>query len=771
MLPTALPFPLFSDVDGRPLNGGSIYFGVENLNPETNPIVVYWDAAGTQPASQPISTLNGYIVRSGTPARVYANSAYSITVRNTRGEQVYTAPSSSAFDPSSALLASLDAYVLASAGKVVNSFAALRALSKLVNTYAFVTGSATIGDGGGGAFRYDSTDTTSTDNGVSTIVASDGGRWKLYQGIPRVKGVSTIAMGLNSATAETTGYENIAIGQDTLTNNTTAFGNLAMGRYALQNANIKVTNITGCANNGSGLIRVTAPSHGFSWTNYAVEVIISGVLGCTEANGSWTATVINANTFDLQSSAFVHAYTSGGTVKGQTYVAGWNVALGNYSLRALTTGWQNTACGVSALANNTYGNFNTGLGYGALQSNISGYENTAVGTICMVSGDNSGLFRNVAVGFASLGALGQFALVAGANSYQNVAVGHNSGSGVRNGTDNVLLGSSSGLGMLSGSRNTFLGANTLYAASAAVNTDDNTMVGYNCGTGLTSGSGNTFIGCSVAPPAAACSNTLIIGAGSSGAKKIMVVSSNTAMGLDACFPNLTSGVDNTMIGHQAGGPLNSGSNNTGIGAYSLFSVTTGSNNSGMNGGGFSISSGSNNLMLGRDAGYTTSPSGNITTQNNVICLGDNNIATAYIKVAWTVTSDKRDKTDVQDFGYGLSFVNALRPVKFRWDDRTKYWEEVEERDGEEIKRKHIKHKQDGSKADEKFTVGFLSQDVIAAEKKHGATDGNLLIADDSNPDLLRITESKMLPALVKAVQELSLLVQEQAKQIAALQQK
>jgi len=70
--------------------------------------------------------------------------------------------------------------------------------------------------------------------------------------------------------------------------------------------------ITGAANNGSGLIRITVANHGYSTGNV---VDISGVLGTTEANRTgWTITVITASTFDLQGSTFSNAYISGGSV-------------------------------------------------------------------------------------------------------------------------------------------------------------------------------------------------------------------------------------------------------------------------------------------------------------------------------------------------------------------------------------------------------------------------------------------------------------------------
>lgn len=78
----------FSDIDGSPLQNGRIYFGVANGNPETAPLTVYWDAALTQPAAQPIVTSGGRAMRNGTAAPVYANSDYSQTVRNQRGQIV-----------------------------------------------------------------------------------------------------------------------------------------------------------------------------------------------------------------------------------------------------------------------------------------------------------------------------------------------------------------------------------------------------------------------------------------------------------------------------------------------------------------------------------------------------------------------------------------------------------------------------------------------------------------------------------------------------------
>ncbi|NBW14828.1 MAG: hypothetical protein EBR82_43195 [Caulobacteraceae bacterium] len=84
-------YPIFTDIDGQPLEAGYIFIGTANLNPISNPISVYWDAALTQLATQPIRTISGYPANAGTPARLYVNSDYSIQVKNKNGSVVYSA--------------------------------------------------------------------------------------------------------------------------------------------------------------------------------------------------------------------------------------------------------------------------------------------------------------------------------------------------------------------------------------------------------------------------------------------------------------------------------------------------------------------------------------------------------------------------------------------------------------------------------------------------------------------------------------------------------
>lgn len=77
--------------------------------------------------------------------------------------------------------------------------------------------------------------------------------------------------------------------------------------------------VSGAANNGSGLIRLTtSTAHDFVTGDL---VYVAGVTGTTEANGTWTATRVDGTHIDLQGSAFVNAYAAGGTIVPALFAA------------------------------------------------------------------------------------------------------------------------------------------------------------------------------------------------------------------------------------------------------------------------------------------------------------------------------------------------------------------------------------------------------------------------------------------------------------------
>lgn len=160
------PFPILTDIDGQPLEDGYVWIGVANLAPIINPITVYWDAALTIPASQPIRTRGGYPVNSGAPARLYVGSDYSIQVQDKNGSVAYTSLTSNE---------SLSGVITL----VLTNIVALRAATWPFGRPPLVTliSNWTTGDGGG-TFRWDSV-STATDNGGTIIkeTAVITGRW------------------------------------------------------------------------------------------------------------------------------------------------------------------------------------------------------------------------------------------------------------------------------------------------------------------------------------------------------------------------------------------------------------------------------------------------------------------------------------------------------------------------------------------------------------------------------------------------------------------
>lgn len=98
-----VPFPVFQDRDGQPLENGFVFLGVANLNPQTNPVIAYFDDALTIVAPQPLRTLNGFISRAGTPAQVYIDGVdFSILVQDSKGSVVYNFPEATGIEPNAA---------------------------------------------------------------------------------------------------------------------------------------------------------------------------------------------------------------------------------------------------------------------------------------------------------------------------------------------------------------------------------------------------------------------------------------------------------------------------------------------------------------------------------------------------------------------------------------------------------------------------------------------------------------------------------------------
>jgi len=254
---------------------------------------------------------------------------------------------------------------------------------------------------------------------------------------------------------------------------------------------------------------------------------------------------------------------------------------------------------------------------------------------------------------------------------------------------------------------------------------------------------------------------------------------NSSVGLGDPFStlsNLTTGSFNIAVGPYALEDATIGINNVAFGVNSLQRLVDGNQNVAVgngtlglslvsanrntaigNGAGFLVSTGYNNVLIGADSGD------NITTGNNNITIGFNsnpslpttndsitlgNSAHTVIRAAVTTItslSDERDKKEIQELPVGLEFVEKLKPVKFVWNDRD----------------------EDGKHDIEDF--GFIAQDLKAAQEESEA--GYLNLVYDENPEKLEASYGKLLPVLVKAIQEMSSEIKSLKEEILILKSK
>jgi hypothetical protein len=119
-------------------------------------------------------------------------------------------------------------------------------------------------------------------------------------------------------------------------------------------------------------------------------------------------------------------------------------------------------------------------------------------------------------------------------------------------------------------------------------------------------------------------------------------------------------------------------------------------------------------------GYTTDQGAYLLQVNSQIFATNATIA----------TSDGRFKTDVQPVREGLAAVNALQPVQFKW-------------------KKHPVHNFIAG-----TDVGFIAQDVRAALTGRDYTGAVVTQNGSGDGEFLGMADSKLIPLLVAAVQEL-----------------
>lgn len=163
------PFPVFTDTKGEPLENGKLFIGVVNLNPETNPVSVFFDASLTIPAAQPIRTIGGYPSRDGTPSDIFiAQNSHSITVRDKNDKFVFS---------------DFGVVIVETAIIFKDTIADMTAILKSSlsnNQQISVGGFDIVGDGGGDLFFFDKDSTTPEDLGI-TFELDEGGTGRVIR--------------------------------------------------------------------------------------------------------------------------------------------------------------------------------------------------------------------------------------------------------------------------------------------------------------------------------------------------------------------------------------------------------------------------------------------------------------------------------------------------------------------------------------------------------------------------------------------------------------
>lgn len=414
--------------------------------------------------------------------------------------------------------------------------------------------------------------------------------------------------------------------------------------------------------------------------------------------------------------------------------SGINVCVGASSGRLLTTGTWNTAIGSNALSSSTTGNFNLALGHNSLAS----FNNSNTTGPCTAVGYGS--LRQLTTGGSNT-ALGYNSLNAATTTVRTIALGNEALSTYTGTGDFIFIG-----GMYSGQnipstarRSVVIGTE---ASSSIDATEFNVSIGYQTSV---SGTRNIAIGTYARGEVTSfTSGNVVIGDFASFAENGSTVSNVVAIGSSANAYAATSisigrsaqvrasATSSISIGYLAN---IYGANNIALGQSSGVDTSNTTPSTGCTAIGSSARAvGTNSIAIGTSAQVTASNAiliGPNTTAGvaNSVTLGSSSHTSYNIYTAqWTNISDARDKKDIEDLDLGLSVINKLNPVKFRWNLR------------------------DGGRLDD-LDSGFIAQEVLAAVGSDNNKFLRVVNTDDENQ--LRLSSTCLIPIMVNAINELT----------------
>lgn len=370
----------------------------------------------------------------------------------------------------------------------------------------------------------------------------------------------------------------------------------------------------------------------------------------------------------------------------------------------------------------------------ALAATSGGTGLTAVGTAGNLLTSNGTVWTSAAPASSVAGSTTQV-------QYNNAGVLAGSANLTFNGTSLTVNGVTIGRGLGNASSNMAVGPNALESYSGGLG--GSTAIGPQALQKQTSGYGNTAVGYAAGGLITSGANNVALGGfslfytttgtynvavGGSALQNVTTGTDNIAVGTTAATGNV-SGIGNIAMGSGSLNLLSTGTRNVSIGHFSGLQIS-GSYNVcvGAYTGNPAGCSGSNLIMIG-DAAQCSS-----TSVSNEITLGNSSITTLRCNTtSITSLSDARDKTNIQPLIPGLNFINRLRPVSFDWNMR------------------------DGGKVGVADT-GFIAQELQSNQNLTQEFVPGLVYTE--NPEKLEAAYGKLIPVLVKAIQELTARVAE-----------
>lgn len=377
-----------------------------------------------------------------------------------------------------------------------------------------------------------------------------------------VHGKQNIALGLSSMNTITTGAFNICIGNSISlpdnTSNIIALGNSISSADITSTSTPKLympktlTTMT--------YVDPTIRLMGFNTSNGHIGPLDAAYsAGATSLDGLTDASM--TGTFNIRL----------GSKFPNTVVGGYNFAVGDVALNALTSGYNNIALGRNSLWLNTtgYDNFSAGA-YNMLQ-NTTGYSNISIGNNALRT-NTTGAY-NIAIGFSAL--------------FNNTI-----------GVKNVCLGYLPMQYQL-GNNNVALGIQSLYGGNTA----------------STTGTNNIAIGEKTSYSSQDASYNISFG--SSALYTNISGNNNVAIGTESLFSTFT-GASNCAIGYRSLYSNTVGTNNIAFGSGAMFSNTTGITNIAIGQGSMGgLTTGANNIAIGKSSTFHPGGSEIITLGNNI----------------------------------------------------------------------------------------------------------------------------------------------------------